>query len=782
MKGKRGNRNIKENRNFKQIDKLLKPFVCNNERSLHEFFFAVINFFLHPVLLCMILTLINFGNAYCADNSLSNDTSLNGPDIDIFVSETSETIIIDGRLDDPAWATAVPYEAHFFQHEPFDREPSREKTKVMVLQDNDTIYFGIQAYHTDPKQIVEAGMRRDKDIMNGDNVELLIDTFRDNRTCYAFVTNPLSGEQDAIISDEGNDINKSWDCVWRVKSSRNGEGWSTEIAIPFKSLKYKAGVQGEWGLNITRNIRYCNETTYLVPIPRGLGHNGKFKGELFANLKNIKLPSYAINLGVQPYMRSGGTWMRHPERKSDSEFDGGFDIRYHVTPQLMFDATYNTDFAQIESEEEIVNVTRFNIYLPEKRDFFLENAGLFNFSMVSSAGEYYASDADYILFSSRTIGIHESKRTPLYGGAKFAGRAGQYSVGVMNIQSEETSLDDGAVEPSTNFTAVRLKRDFLRNSYIGLMALNKQSDTDDFSRTVGVDGYHAFTQELYIKGSVAKTLEKDDAGDDLAGDVKLELNKDWIDFTAAYTSIDSLFKPEMGFVRRDNIRKTDSSLSLTKWINNKYIRNISWNNSIGYTTDHENVLQTRENTSRISLTTPSGDTFSYSINREHDYLPADDYIRDILIDSGTYDVTSHRVSFSPYRGRPNSGSISYRWGERLDGVGRTISLSGRAKFRKQLVSELSYSYNHLDLKNGVIYANVLAGRWTYSFTTNMFAKCYLQWNDADERVSVNVLYDFIYRPKSHFYLVYNENRDTSLGSDNVKDRLLMVKMTYYWNI
>ncbi|MFC1528964.1 DUF5916 domain-containing protein [Candidatus Latescibacterota bacterium] len=735
---------------------------------------------------CLRMAILPY-HAVCNENNSvqgnqSSPATIKGNEIDIFVTFIEEKIVLDGVLDDAAWTKAVPYEAYFFQQEPLDREPSSEKTKVMVLQDSDTIYFGIQSYHAEPEKIVASGMRRDKDIMRGDNIELLIDTFRDNRTCYAFVTNPLGGEQDAIISDEGNDINKSWDCVWRVKSSMNENGWSTEFAIPFKSLKYKSGDTGEWSLNITRNIKHSNESTYLAPIPRGLGHSGKFKGELYANLKNIRLPSYKINMGVQPYVRSGGTWIRHPERETSNEFDGGLDIRYHVTPQLMFDATYNTDFAQIESEEEIVNVTRFNIYLPEKRDFFLENAGLFNFSMVSSAGEFYARNADFVLFNSRTIGIHEGKRTPLFGGAKFAGRVGEYSLGVMNIQSEETTLDDGTVEPSTNYTAARLKRDFLTNSYIGVMMLNKQLNTEDFSRTVGVDGYHAFTQEFYIKGSLARTLENDDRGDDLAGDVKIELNKDWIDMSVAYASIDSLFKPEMGFVRRDNIRKTDSSLRLTNWINNRYIKSISWENGIRYTTDQENILQTREYTSELSLDASSGDTFSYSVNRDYEFLPYDDFIRDIRIDSGTYGVTYNRLNFSSYRARPITGTMSYRWGERFDGIDRTLSFSGNTMFNTHFNMDLYYTYNHLELSNGLLYANVLAGRWTYSFTTNMFAKCYLQWNDADERVSVNVLYDYIYKPKSHIYLVYNENRDTSLGSDNLKDRLFMVKVTYFWNI
>ncbi|MBA7588130.1 hypothetical protein ES708_30180 [subsurface metagenome] len=173
---------------------------------------------------------------------------------------------------------------------------------------------------------------------------------------------------------------------------------------------------------------------------------------------------------------------------------------------------------------------------------------------------------------------------------------------------------------------------------------------------------------------------------------------------------------------------------------------------------------------------------SYSLNRDYEFLPFDDDIRDIKVDAGTYSATFHQLSASSYRGRPVSGRMSYRWGERFDGEGRTLSFSGKMMLTKRFVTDLTYSYNHLDLSNGALYANVLAGRWTYSFTTNMFAKCYLQWNDADERVSVNVLYDFIYKPKSHIYLVYNENRDTALGSDNIKDRLLMLKWTYFWNI
>jgi len=720
------------------------------------------------------------GKAVCQTED-KND--VNGPDIHITVREIHEPITIDGKLDDPAWSYAEPYFDYFFQQEPLDRVPSSEKTKVLVVQDKDTIYFGIQAYDSEPEKLYASAMRQDKDIFRDDVLELLIDTFRDNRNCYAFATNPLGVVGDAIISDEGNDINKSWDCIWQVKSAVNGEGWATEIALPFKSLKYKKGDVVTWGLNITRNIKHRNETTYLVPIPRGLGHNGKFKGQLFAALENIRIPSYAINMEVQPYVRGGRTWIFEPEEKNDSEFDGGFDVRYHVTPQLTADATFNTDFAQVESDEEVVNVTRFNIYLPEKRGFFLENAGLFNFSMVSSAGEYYDKDADFILFNSRTIGIKDGKRTPLLGGVKMAGRVGRYSIGVMNIQSKETTLEDGAVEPSTNFTATRLKRDLFTNSYVGLMILNKQSDADDFSRTVGADAFHEFSQEFYFKGSLAKTFEQQETGDTWAGDVMVTLNKEWIDASVSHTFVDSLFRPEMGYVRRDNIRKTSGSIEFTKWINNTYVKNISWENSIVYTTDHRNILQTRENSSEISLSARSEDTVSFGVHRDFEFLPVEDSIRDIRIDPGRYTSIYQLISFSSYQARPVSGNISYQWGEQFDGTSRHLSLSSITKLSNHLNMDVVYTYNDLDFKNGSLKAYVLAGRWTYSVTTEMFAKCYIQWNDADEKISTNLLFDYIYRPKSHLYIVYNENRSSIPGSSyTVKDSMLQIKLTYLWNI
>lgn len=710
-----------------------------------------------------------------------NYNVIDGTKINIYVNEINEPIKIDGMLDDPAWGKASPYKEYFFQHEPLDRAPSSEKTKLLVLQDKDNIYFGAQCYDSEPEKVWASIKRRDGGFLNGDAFELLIDTFKDKRNQFAFGTNPLDVQVDAIISDEGNHINKSWDCVWYCKTSRNDSGWVVEMKIPFKSIKYKKGEITDWGLNITREIRHRNETTYLVPIPRGLGHNGKFKGSLFANLKNIKAPSYKFNLEVQPYMSGGKTYIYRPNN-FDSKYNAGFDTRYHITPQLAVDLTYKTDFAQVESEEEVINVTRFNINLPEKRDFFLESAGIFQFgSGTSSGGSVVGASGggDIILFNSRTIGINKGQRIPLFGGLKLAGRSGKYSLGILNIQSEKTKLDDGAVEPTTNYTAVKIKRDIFTNSNIGLMVLNKQSSSDVYSRAIGSDAFFAFTREFIINGFIAKSFSPIDQSKEWAGNIGLILNKDWLDVSVRYTYIDTLFNPEMGFIRRGNIRKTDGSVAFTKWINNDYFKSISLVSSILYTTDHHNVLETRENEVDVWVTAKSGDFFSIGFNKDYDFLPYNQRIRNIVIEKGIYNTGYQNVSLRSFNGRPISGSLSYRWGDNLDGESSRITLSNTVKVSNDLNVDLNYSYDHLNFKNGSLMASLLSARFTYCYSPEMLTKLYLQWNEADRRVAINFLFDYIYKPKSHIYLVYNENRDTIINSiKNTKDRVLLLKLTY----
>ncbi len=434
----------------------------------------------------------------------------------------------------------------------------------------------------------------------------------------------------------------------------------------------------------------------------------------------------------------------------------------------------------------MANLTRFNINLPEKREFFLESSGLFNFGTGVKAGGSLVGargQREFKLFESRTIGIQQERKVPLWGGAKLAGRAGKFSLGVMNLQSKRTTLDDSTIVPSTNFTAARLRRDFLTNSYVGMMLLNRQSGDDLYSRAVGADCFVAFSPEFSVNGAAARTFNPDGGSRQWAGDAGLMLNMEWIDFTARYTHLDSLFDPEMGFVRRGNIRSYDGTLALTKWINNDALKSVSVIGDNEYKTDHHGILLYRENRYKMESTLASEDYFSYSIHRLHEYLPFKDFIRNIPLSAGGYTGTHQHLTFTSYRARKFSGSVSYRWGDKLDGKTRTFSVSNRTQISNNLNIDLSYRREELNLIRGSVDANVIGGRFTYSFTTELFAKYYFQWNDADQRFSSNLLVDYIFRPRCHLYFVFNENRDRSLATDgHVRDRLLLLKMTYLWSV
>ncbi|MBN2030674.1 carbohydrate binding family 9 domain-containing protein [bacterium] len=727
----------------------------------------------HPTIFmsCLILCLFvlyssRFDLSAQVQNELVLDTAPPSEKIEIFVNWTDKEIKVDGVLDEEAWNDAEPYEDYFYQLEPLDRAPSSEKTKVMVLQDDHMIYFGILCYDSEPDKIFASSMRRDAIFRRGELIELLIDTFRDNRNCYLFQANPLGGKGDCIISDRGSHVNSSWETVVYIDGEVNDQGWVAEFGIPFKSLKYK---EGEWGINITREIMHRQEETYLVPLPRALGHNVKFRGDYFAVLRNIRPPKQGFNFEVYPYVLAGQTNVYLPNSDRKREFDAGVDFKYDITTQLALDLTYRTDFAQAEADEEIVNVTRFNVRTREKREFFLQNAGFFDFG-----------GSAFMPFDSRTIGIQNRQRIPLIGGVKLTGRAGPYSIGLLSLQSEKTDLDDGGQLPSTNYSVFRLKRDVGSNSSIGLMAVNKQESSDTYGRTFGLDGIWNISQEIQLDGSVAKTFSPDINDKDAAFDVGFTLNKSWIDVGLGYTHIDSLFRPEMGFVRRRNIRTADGDVTFTQWINKGQFRSIAFSTGLSYITDLHQVLQTRDNSFSFSLTFRSGDELRLGTTRSYECVPEPDRIRNITIDPDIYTTWGQSIRLSTYRARPINGNVSFSWGQLFDGNQQSFDISGAAKLSNNLNVDLSYGYDHLSLKNGEFSSHLMSTRWTYSFSPDLFAKAYIQYNKADNRFSANFIIDYGYRPRSHIYLVYNENRDTDLNQPI--DRIIMLKMTYLWQI
>ena len=424
----------------------------------------------------------------------------------------SAPLRIDGRLDESVYEQ-VPAITEYIQQDPDEGAPISERTEAWVLFDDDNIYFACRCWDTHPERIVANDMRRDSsNLRQNDNFGVVLDTFHDRRNGFLFYVTPVGGMFDGATSDERIN-NADWNTVWQAKTSRFDGGWIAEIAIPFKSLRYGPGREQVWGINIRRTIRAKNEYAYITPLKRSWGIIALFRTSAAATLVGLEVPPPAMNLEIKPYAISRLTTdlVATPAQHNDFDPDVGLDVKYGVTKGLTADFTYNTDFAQVEADEVQVNLTRFNLLFPEKRDFFLEGQGLFTFGGVgggspplpgtNSAGNG-ASDAPTI-FYSRRIGLENGRAVPIIGGGRLSGRAGQWTIGALNISSDD---DPDARAAQTNFTVLRVRRDVLRRSAIGALftARSVSAVAPGSNELAGVDGNFSFFQNVYFNGYVGE--------------------------------------------------------------------------------------------------------------------------------------------------------------------------------------------------------------------------------------------------------------------------------------
>src|SRR3990172_6362403 len=444
-------------------------------------------------------------------------------------AKTGEKITIDGRLDEPAWNQA-PEAANFIQTEPDTDQPASEKTEVRALYDQDYIYFGIYAHDSQPNRIIVSELKKDFNRDNGDTVEIVLDTFRDERNGYIFAINPAGAKWDGQMANEGREINANWDAVWYVKTRRVEDGWTAEIAIPFRTLKFRESNLQTWGINFQRNLRRRNEDSLWSPLPRIYRLDRVSLAGTLEDLERIKPGS---NIRIKPYFVTslgqpfGGRDIPSGTEKTISSCrwasgancyhgDFGIDLKYGLTTGMTWDFTYNTDFSQVEADEQQINLTRFSLLFPEKREFFLENSGIFQFG--SSDRGFGNRGDDMVMFFSRNIGLSDDGGPiPILGGSRLTGRAGAYELGVLNIQQREFGSIHG-----TNFTVGRLKRNVLGNSDIGVMLVNSETqDSPHFNRVVGADANFRFGQSLSVSSFLAKSFSPEGSpyggGRDLAG-------------------------------------------------------------------------------------------------------------------------------------------------------------------------------------------------------------------------------------------------------------------------
>src|SRR5438874_9879664 len=506
----------------------------------------------------LFLFLLMFGLGIPAKNDIDYETA--HLDRRLTALRTSQKITIDGRLDEAAWMNA-PVATDFVQNEPREGESSAEPTEVRVLYDSQNIYFAAYMHDSKAKNIVITDLKKDFLSDGGDSFEIVLDTFHDGRNGYIFTTNAAGAKADSQMIDDGREINTNWDGVWYVKTNIVDDGWIAEIAIPFKTFKFRESEAQTWGINFHRNLRsgIRNEDSFWAPLPRIYSIQ---RVSLAGTLEGLEAIKPGFNIRFKPYVSSsyGQNRITGTDKKSG---DFGFDAKYGVTTGLTLDLTYNTDFSQVEADEQQINLTRFSLFFPEKREFFLENSGIFKFGIAGGGGNGNSSVNGRInqaptdvFFFSRTIGISSTNdAVPILGGARLTGRAGSFELGALNMQQRQ----DGN-SPAANFTVARIKRNIMSNSDIGVMMMNKEiSDSGSFNRVIGTDANLRFGQYFSVNGYVAKSsspgIKSDNNEGNLGGNYT---DRKWA-LVGTYTYIEQNFINDMGYTPRRGVQRDQTT-------------------------------------------------------------------------------------------------------------------------------------------------------------------------------------------------------------------------------
>ncbi len=672
---------------------------------------------------------------------------------------------IDGALDEAAYAE-TPAIGDFLQQEPDEGKPATERTEAWVFFDNDNIYISARCWDTHPERMVANEMRRDSSqLRQNDGFGVLLDTYHDRRNGYIFSANPIGGFADSQVTDE-NPPNVDWNTIWVVRTGRFEGGWTIEMAIPFKSLRYAPGAAQTWGINLRRTVRWKNEWSYLTQIPRALTtFRGILKVSSAATLVGLEAPPPTRTLELKPYAISSLTTDHSatPIADNDPSAGVGGDVKYAVTENLSADFTLNTDFAQAEVDEQQINLTRFNLFFPEKRDFFLEGLGVFAFAGRQSAGLGAGTGDTPYLFFTRRIGLDANRAIPLRGGARLTGKVGKFSLGLLNVETGEDT--DVHVDPA-NFTVLRVKRDILRRSSIGAMYTHRTftpgltGSNDGF----GVDGTFSFYQNLRIDTYLAATHTEglpDDRNRSYRG--LLDYNGDRFGLQAERLVVEENFKPAVGFVRRPDLQRNFGLLRYSPRPRHvAHLRRLTFQGSLGYFTNNEHRLDTREQTGTFQSEFTNSDIAILTYTDSFERLVSPFLIATgVTLPVGDYNYHRTHLEYQAGQQRKVSGSIAYETGSFYNGTRQSIIItSGRAQLTPQLSVEPSLQIDWVDLLQGSFTAKVLRSRLTYTMTPRMFVSGIVQYNSATRSVGSNLRFRWEYLPGSELFVVYTDDYDS----------------------
>jgi hypothetical protein len=683
-----------------------------------------------------------------------------------------QPIELDGQLDEPVYET-VPAISNFVQQEPYEGQPATEATDVWIFFDDSHLYVTFRCWDSQPDRIVANELRRDNaNIFQGDSITIALDTFYDRRTGFFFQTNALGAVRDALIGGPGS-TNYDWQTVWDVRSRRFDGGWTSEMAIPFKSLRYNEQRQQIWSMNVRRILRWKNETTYLTRVPASYGVGGIGVFASGATLVGIETPPSSRNIEIKPYGITQLTTDREadPPTRNDVGGDFGVDFKYGLTRSLILDLTYNTDFSQVEADEQQINLTRFSLLFAEKRDFFLEGSSIFDFGLGGG-------DAP-ILFFSRQIGLSDGQPVAIRGGGRLTGRAGTYSVGLLNIQTGE---EDSIGAEATNFSVVRVKRDVLRRSSVGAMATSRSISTigDGSNQAAGLDAAFRFYDNVELGGYYARTWTPGVPGDEDSYQARFDYGADRYGLQFEHLKVGDAFNPEVGFLRRDDFRRnyvlgrfSPRPRSLPG------IRRVSWEASLDRFDNGRGELESREMRGVFRVDLENGDSGSLTYADSYEVLSDPFRVAGRgLVPAGVYDFGETRASYRFGPQRRLVGSLSASRGGFFGGQRSEAAYDGRLEVTPRLSVEPRISFNWIDLPDGSFSTRLISTRATYTATPRMFVGALLQYNSSSNTFTANARFRWEYSPGSDLFVVFTEGRNTATGPlERLVNRGVAVKLT-----
>jgi hypothetical protein len=702
---------------------------------------------------------------------------------------------VDGSLDESIYSDVKPI-SDFIQNDPREGEPATEKSEVWVMFDGSTLYLAARCWESEPERMVVNEMRRDNtNIVQNEGIAFGFDTFFDRRNAVVFEMNAIGGRIDGQVTNE-RQMNLDWNPVWQLQTGRFQGGWTVEVAIPFRSLRYRAGRDQVWGFNVRRVNRWKNEVSYLTRIPASMTLRGHFQSSLMATLVGLEVPASRRNAEVKPFATSHVITDRTaaPPTSNDFGADVGTDLKYALTQGLTADLTVKTDFAQVEADEQQVNLTRFSLFFPEKRDFFLENQGLFAFGGNlgiggggagggggGGQGGASATPSDTpLLFYSRRIGLADGHEIPIGGGGRVSGRSGRYSLGLLNIQTLE---EPAYGVPSTNFAVMRMRRDILRKSNVGAIFTNRSALASGAgsNQAYGLDTALGFHDNLTINGYWARTETDGLDGDDMSYRGQLDYTGDRYGVQVERLDVGAGFNPEIGYVRRTNMERSFGLFRFSpRPRRSKTIRRFSMTGSVAYVENGQGRLETREQKGEFAVEFQSSDRWSTQYLDSYEFLPLPFTIAPgVTLPVQGYDFGSVRTAYTFGQQHPVSGEFAVERGSFYDGDKTSIAWNrGRLNVTPQLSIEPRFSIDWVDLAEGSFVTRLVGSRLTYTISPLMFVSSLLQYTSASNAVSANVRLRWEYQPGSELFVVWNEQRDTlSARFPDLMNRSFVVKVT-----